>query len=99
AGNTDVYVAETSSYQLASTRLFAPDVALVLNITPDHLYWRGSLEAYAAAKWKVLANLGVSGGVAVLDACDDAVRAKIRELRAGGGVPFRYIPIGGASGL
>ena len=80
AGNTDVYVAETSSYQLASTRLFAPDVAVVLNITPDHLSWHGSLEAYAAAKWKVLANLGVSGGVAVLDACDDAVRAKIREL-------------------
>ena len=99
AGNTDVYVAETSSYQLASTRLFAPDVAVVLNITPDHLSWHGSLEAYAAAKWKVLANLGVSGGVAVLDACDDAVRAKIRELRARGGVPFRYIPIGGASGL
>ena len=99
AGDTDVYVAETSSYQLASTRLFAPDVAVVLNITPDHLSWHGSLEAYAAAKWKVLANLGVSGGVAVLDACDDAVRAKIRELRARGGVPFRYIPIGGASGL
>ena len=99
AGNTDVYVAETSSYQLASTRLFAPDVAVVLNITPDHLSWHGSLEAYAAAKWKVLANLGVSGGVAVLDACDDAVRAKIRELRARGGVPFRYIPIGGAFGL
>ena len=99
AGNTDVYVAETSSYQLASTRLFAPDVAVVLNITPDHLSWHGSLEAYAAAKWKVLANLGVSGGVAVLDACDDAVRAKIRELRARGGVPFRYIPIGGAAGL
>ena len=72
AGNTDVYVAETSSYQLASTRLFAPDVAVVLNITPDHLSWHGSLEAYAAAKWKVLANLGASGGVAVLDACDDA---------------------------
>ena len=61
-----------------------------------HLSWHGSLEAYAAAKWKVLANLGASGGVAVLDACDDAVRAKIRELRARGGVPFRYIPIGGA---
>lgn len=99
AGNTDVYVAETSSYQLASTRLFAPDVAVVLNITPDHLSWHGSLEAYAAAKWKVLANLGASGGVAVLDACDDAVRAKIRELRARGGVSFRYIPIGGAAGL
>lgn len=99
AGGTDVYVAETSSYQLASTSLFAPDVAVVLNITPDHLSWHGSLASYAEAKWKVLANLEATGGVAVLDACDDAVRAKIRGLRTAGGVPFRYIPIGGASGL
>ena len=94
-----VTVAEISSFQLETIDTFHPQVSAILNITPDHLSWHGSLEAYAAAKWKVLANLGVSGGVAVLDACDDAVRAKIRELRARGGVPFRYIPIGGASGL
>ncbi|MEC4295793.1 UDP-N-acetylmuramoyl-L-alanine--D-glutamate ligase [Adlercreutzia shanghongiae] len=98
AGATDVYVAEVSSYQLASTRLFAPDVAVVLNITPDHLSWHGSLEAYAAAKWKALANLAQTGGTAVLNACDDAVRTKIRETRAGEGFDFPYIPIGTAAG-
>ena len=100
AGKTEVYVAEVSSYQLASTRDFAPNVALVLNITPDHLAWHGSHEAYAAAKWKVLANLGsVPGAVAVLAACDDAVRARIREAREAGGFPFAYVPVGTAAGV
>ncbi|MFR5092038.1 MAG: Mur ligase family protein [Adlercreutzia equolifaciens] len=98
AGNTDVYVAETPAISWPRRACFAPDGRGAQHHA-DHLSWHGSLEAYAAAKWKVLANLGASGGVAVLDACDDAVRAKIRELRARGGVPFRYIPIGGAAGL
>ncbi len=102
AGVTDVYVAETSSYQLASTRDFAPNVAVVLNITPDHLAWHGSLEAYADAKWKVLANLGrVPGAVAVLDAVDDAVRERVRALRAQDAAErgFAYVPLGTARGL
>ncbi len=78
-----VYVAETSSYQLASIADFAPQVAVVLNITPDHLLWHGSFEAYAQAKWNILKNLPqVPESVAVLDAVDDEVRAKIRELKS-----------------
>ena len=100
--NLDIYVAEVSSYQLASTRAFAPNVALVLNITPDHLSWHGSHEAYAAAKWKILDNLPqVPGAVAVLDATNDEVRAKVRELRALSGEErgFAYIPVGTKAGL
>ena len=102
AGGAAVYVAETSSYQLASTRDFAPDVAVVLNITPDHLAWHGSHEAYAAAKWKVLANLArTPGAVAVLDAVDDAVRERVRALRAQDPAErgFAYVPLGTARGL
>lgn len=98
-GGADVYVAEVSSYQLASTVNFAPDVAVVLNITPDHLSWHKSLEAYAEAKWKILANLTDHGGSAVLNACDDAVRARIRETRANGGFSFPYVPVGTAAGV
>ena len=97
AGDTEVYVAEVSSYQLASTRDFAPDVALVLNITPDHLAWHRTHDAYAEAKWKVLANLG-AGAVAVLGACNDEVRAKVRALRAEG-APFTVVPVGTAAGV
>lgn len=92
-----VYVAEVSSYQLASTRDFAPDVAVVLNITPDHLAWHQSHENYAAAKWKVLAHADAST-TAVLNACDDAVRERLRALRAQG-APFAIVPIGTAAGV
>lgn len=102
ADNTKVYVAEVSSYQLASTIDFAPNVAVMLNITPDHLSWHRSHEAYAAAKWKVLANLSnVEGACAVLDATDDEVRAKVRELKALSREDrgFDYIPMGTKAGL
>lgn len=101
-GAAEVYVAEVSSYQLASTSLFAPNVAVVLNITPDHLSWHRSHEAYAAAKWKVLDNLGaVSGSVAVLCATDDEVRARIRMLKALDAQQrgFEYVPVGTKDGV
>lgn len=102
AGRTDVYVAEVSSYQLASTSRFAPNVAVLLNITPDHLHWHRSFEAYRDAKLKLLANLpGVPGAVAVLDATNDVVRAEVRRLRAldAGERGFSYVPLGTAAGL
>ncbi|MFR3092082.1 MAG: Mur ligase family protein [Eggerthella lenta] len=64
AGRTDVYVAEVSSYQLASTARFAPNVAVLLNITPDHLHWHRSFEAYRDAKlrWRTCPRAGRCGG-------------------------------------
>ncbi|HIW76119.1 MAG TPA: UDP-N-acetylmuramoyl-L-alanine--D-glutamate ligase [Candidatus Gordonibacter avicola] len=101
AGRTDVYVAEVSSYQLASTRQFAPNAAALLNITPDHLHWHGTFEAYRDAKLKLLANLAdIPGSVAVLDATNDIVRAEVRRLRAlGDERGFAYVPLGTAEGL
>lgn len=102
AGDTHVYVAEVSSFQLESTCLFAPNVAVVLNITPDHVEWHGTLEAYAAAKWKCMANLvNTPHAVAVLCATDDAVRARVRELRAQSAAErgFAYIPVGTKDGV
>ncbi len=95
AGNTDVYEAETSSYQLASTRDFAPNVAVILNITPDHLSWHTSFENYRDAKFKVLQNLAhVEGGAAVLDATDTHVRTMLKQLRSqaeGAGFPCNAV--------
>jgi UDP-N-acetylmuramoylalanine--D-glutamate ligase len=66
----DVLVAEVSSFQLALVADFRPRVAVLLNITPDHVDWHGSLAAYEADKARVFANMG-AGDVAVIDA-DDA---------------------------
>ena len=51
----DVWVLELSSFQLETAHTFAPDAAVILNITQDHLDWHGGLDAYAAAKGRIFA--------------------------------------------
>ena len=46
-------VIEVSSFQLETVETFKPRVAVVLNITPDHLDRHGSFETYAAAKARI----------------------------------------------
>jgi UDP-N-acetylmuramoylalanine--D-glutamate ligase len=46
-------VLEVSSFQLESTELFHPRIAVILNITPDHLDRHGSFENYALAKERI----------------------------------------------
>jgi UDP-N-acetylmuramoylalanine--D-glutamate ligase len=49
-------VVEASSFQLESVASFRPDVAVLLNITPDHLDRHGSMEVYGRAKARMFAN-------------------------------------------
>ncbi len=51
-------VLEVSSFQLETIETFRPHLALVLNITPDHLDRHGSFENYAAAKARITENQG-----------------------------------------
>ncbi len=76
-GRETVLVAEVSSFQLALTVDFRPRVAVLLNITPDHLDWHGSLEAYASDKAKVFANQSAED-FAVIDV-DDAGSAQYAD--------------------
>ena len=48
-------VLEVSSFQLESTEQFRPSIAVILNITPDHLDRHGSFENYARAKERIFA--------------------------------------------
>jgi UDP-N-acetylmuramoylalanine--D-glutamate ligase len=48
-------VLEVSSFQLESTIQFHPSIAVILNITPDHLDRHGSFENYARAKERIFA--------------------------------------------
>ncbi|MDO8915368.1 MAG: UDP-N-acetylmuramoyl-L-alanine--D-glutamate ligase, partial [Coriobacteriia bacterium] len=99
AGAASVLVAEVSSFQLSLTVGFHPKVAVLLNITPDHLDWHGSLEAYEADKVKVFANM-TAGDTAVIDIDDpgsapwaDRVEARgVRVVR----VSQERRPAGGA---
>jgi UDP-N-acetylmuramoylalanine--D-glutamate ligase len=48
-------VLEVSSFQLETTEEFRPKIAVILNITPDHLDRHGSFENYALAKERIFA--------------------------------------------
>jgi UDP-N-acetylmuramoylalanine--D-glutamate ligase len=52
-----VYVLEMSSYQLDLTRYFHPDVAVWLNLTPDHLDRHGDMAGYRGAKSRIFTNM------------------------------------------
>jgi len=49
-------VCELSSFQLEDIEAFRPHVAVLLNLTPDHLDRHGTFEAYAAAKLRIFEN-------------------------------------------
>jgi UDP-N-acetylmuramoylalanine--D-glutamate ligase len=56
--NYDYYVLELSSFQLEGMHEFKADIAVLLNITPDHLdRYDYSLENYARAKFRITQNM------------------------------------------
>ena len=67
-------ICEASSFQLEDTVAFAPEVAVLLNLTPDHLDRHGTLEDYRQAKRSIFAHQN-AGDVAVLPASLSALRA------------------------
>ncbi|ACN14381.1 MurD [Desulforapulum autotrophicum HRM2] len=52
----DVVVAEVSSFQLDAATMFAPRVAVLLNIAEDHMDRYTAFSAYADSKWALLGN-------------------------------------------
>jgi UDP-N-acetylmuramoylalanine--D-glutamate ligase len=78
-----VNVLEVSSFQLETTEQFHPRIAVILNITPDHLDRHGSLEKYIAAKEKIAANQTADDAL-VLNADDDLAQKTASRIAATG---------------
>ncbi|HEV7798638.1 MAG TPA: UDP-N-acetylmuramoyl-L-alanine--D-glutamate ligase, partial [Pyrinomonadaceae bacterium] len=74
-------VVELSSFQLETIKEFHPSVAVVLNVTPNHLDRYESFTDYAAAKHRIFMNQ-TSEDVAILNADDEIVSTWTRGLRA-----------------
>lgn len=74
----DVWVLELSSFQLESIHTLAPDAAVVLNVTQDHLDWHGSMQAYAAAKAKLLAM----SKIAIINRDDPIVLDMVSDIKS-----------------
>ena len=75
----DYAVVELSSFQLISLRR-SPDIAVVTNVSPNHLDIHGTMKAYIAAKRNILLHQNAFGK-AVLNADNDLTRKYIPEVR------------------
>ena len=72
SGKHPMYVAEVSSFQLETTKDFRPNVAVILNITPDHLDRYDSFLDYALTKCRILINQEKED-IAVLNRDDEII--------------------------
>ncbi|HMD96736.1 MAG TPA: UDP-N-acetylmuramoyl-L-alanine--D-glutamate ligase [Terriglobia bacterium] len=95
AGPETIAVAEMSSFQLEAVQHLRPHVAVLLNLTPNHLDRHSSFETYVAAKAQIFRNQ-TAEDYAVLNADDPTVMglapaiasrkvyfSRLRELPAG----------------
>jgi UDP-N-acetylmuramoylalanine--D-glutamate ligase len=73
------YVIEVSSFQLDDIKEFKPDIAVLLNITPDHLdRYNYNFDAYAAAKFRIAENQGAED-ILILNQDDEASRKYLEQ--------------------
>jgi UDP-N-acetylmuramoylalanine--D-glutamate ligase len=83
-GADGIYVLEMSSYQLELTESLTSDVAVLLNITPDHLERHGGMEGYIAAKRRIFRGQE-KPQAAVIGIDDDPSRDLVMDVAATGG--------------
>jgi UDP-N-acetylmuramoylalanine--D-glutamate ligase len=86
----DIYVLELSSYQLELTEHLSCKVAVILNLSADHLDRHGGMEGYLRAKRRILRNQQANDW-AVIGVDDDHGRTLLDELAAAG--QRRLLPI------
>ncbi len=78
-GEEDVAVAEVSSFQLETISTFHPHIAVMCNITEDHLNRHGTMEEYIRVKERIFENMG-QGDYAVLNLDDPIVRGMAERI-------------------
>ncbi|WP_127533510.1 UDP-N-acetylmuramoyl-L-alanine--D-glutamate ligase [Paenibacillus kobensis] len=81
AKESDIIVAELSSFQLKGTTAFRPRVALLLNVVETHLDYHGGMDDYVTSKAKLFANQSADD-TAVLNWDDKTCRAIAERINA-----------------
>src|SRR3989338_3058326 len=79
--SADYIVAEVSSFQLEGVRNFRPHVAILLNITEDHLDRYASFQEYAAAKFRLFENMN-KGDYAIVNIDDPVIKSHVPNLKS-----------------
>lgn len=80
ADTESVVVLEVSSFQLNDIETFRPKVAVMLNVTPDHLDWHKNFENYINAKFNIMKNQK-AGDLAVINYDDKSLREKTERFK------------------
>jgi UDP-N-acetylmuramoylalanine--D-glutamate ligase len=73
----DVYVLELSSFQLHRTRELPAEVAVLLNVSPDHLDWHASEDEYRNSKYRIFRE----AEAAVVNRVDDVALAAVKHCK------------------
>ncbi len=95
-GADGIYVLELSSYQLELLPSARFRIAVLLNISPDHLDRHGGMDGYLAAKRQIFGHQG-PGDTAIIGIDDEHCRAIVENLRRANQV--HVIPISGRTPL
>jgi UDP-N-acetylmuramoylalanine--D-glutamate ligase len=88
-----VYVLEMSSFQIDLTPGLVPDIAVLSNLTPDHIDRHGTMENYAAIKARLLAQTAKDGQV-VIGVDDDYSAAIFTRFASNGGPSALPVSVG-----
>ena len=89
--NYDYYVIELSSFQLDGIFDFKPNIAILLNITPDHLdRYENNIQHYIESKFRIAKNL-TKEDLFIYNADDTIIRDKINKQKIQSEkIPFSY---------
>lgn len=79
-GESEYYVLEVSSFQLDGTSQFRPHIAIITNITPDHLdRYDNDMSKYVASKFKITENQQQTDFL-IYNMDDDESRKKLEKI-------------------
>ncbi len=79
--DVDYFVVEASSYQLHYSKTLAPKIAILCNITPDHLAWHNGMEGYIKDKTDILKRMDENSYV-ILNYDDPYTKTFKDEIKA-----------------
>ena len=88
-----VVVLELSSYQIELARALQPDIAVFLNLSPDHLDRHGGMGGYFAAKRRLFTQGGPSRSIIGVDENEGRFLANAMREEAGTGDPVITVSV------
>ena len=78
---SELLILEVSSFQLESIKKFKPHIAVILNLSEDHLNRHGTMDEYVRCKYKITQNQ-TNADYLILNADDDLIKKRPPKTKA-----------------